>query len=101
MSNLTEEMRNTIVEQWIRNQERRDERKHTYKKPTAEQRRNWNQKYYQSKKKSINEKQADYYQTNKVHARERAKFNYYKKLDRLDELELKYPEIHNKFMEGF
>tara|TARA_R110000765_G_scaffold424381_2_gene535074 strand:+ start:5623 stop:5928 length:306 start_codon:yes stop_codon:yes gene_type:complete len=101
MSALTDDKRTQIIDQWIRNQDRRDERKHTYKKPTAEQRKQWNQKYYQSNKVELSTRQADYYQTNKVHARERAKFNYYKKLDRLDELEQRYPEIHNKFMEGF
>tara|TARA_R110000787_G_scaffold99386_5_gene203910 strand:- start:114 stop:416 length:303 start_codon:yes stop_codon:yes gene_type:complete len=95
---ITPEQQADIINQWIRNKRRRQERKDTYVKPSNEQRKQWNKNYYEKNKMSAKETNKENYETNKEQAKERAKFYYYKKNNNLDTLKTRYPDIYDKFL---
>tara|TARA_R110002167_G_scaffold79034_2_gene218406 strand:- start:560 stop:856 length:297 start_codon:yes stop_codon:yes gene_type:complete len=94
---LTPERRDEIVNNYVKNQIKR---KLNPQMPTAEKRREWNQKYYQKCKLDPNwsQSQKDLYAKHAEKKKEKQKWEYYKRTNRLDTLKTKYPDIYNKYM---
>lgn len=68
------------------------------KKPSPTQRKVWNSHYYITHKDAVSRWNSTYYNKNKQHVRDRQKYNYYNKSNRLHVLKEKYPDIYKMYV---
>ena len=63
-----------------------------------QKRKEWNRTYYNKGKEELKTKNALFYQENREMIKNRQRYYYYKKINNLQKLKKKYPDVYNMFV---